>query len=226
MRIALISETWLPSVDGVVTRLRHTVAQLLEAGHRVLVVAPTAGPPMPGLIQYRSRAVVVPFIDPARPWAVPDRRGIARALEAFHPSVVHVVNPVLMGSGAVHYAAGRYPVVASYHTDISAYAARYRLSWTRPLLRRLTRNAYRRADVRLATSPTGQARLTELGICNAAIWPSTSPASGRTKLDRRVRPSRTGSRPFASAASRARRTARCSPRCWRRRPQTRGRSFG
>ena len=171
MRIALISETWLPSVDGVVTRLRHTVSNLIDAGHRVLMIAATLGPPMPGLVQQQIRGIVVPIIDPVRRWALPDRRTIARALYAFDPDVVHVVNPILMGAHALQQVTGRYPVVASFHTDVSAYAARYHLGWTRPILHSISREAYWRADRRLATSMTGLARLAELGVDDASIWP-------------------------------------------------------
>jgi glycosyltransferase involved in cell wall biosynthesis len=171
VRIALISETWLPSVDGVVTRLRHTVSNLIDAGHLVLMIAATLGPPMPGLVQQQIRGIVVPIIDPVRRWALPDRRTIARALDAFAPDVVHVVNPILMGSHALRQVTGRYPVVASFHTDVSAYAARYHLGWTRPILHSITRKAYWRADRRLATSATGLARLAELAVDDASIWP-------------------------------------------------------
>ncbi|HEX5401675.1 MAG TPA: hypothetical protein VFX16_05155 [Pseudonocardiaceae bacterium] len=40
MRIAFVTETWLPSTDGVVTRITSTVRELRAAGHEVLVVAP------------------------------------------------------------------------------------------------------------------------------------------------------------------------------------------
>ena len=171
MRVALITETWHPSVDGVVTRLHHTVAGLLEAGHQVLVVAPTSGPPIPGVVQHQTRRVILPFIDPNRPVAVPDLRGIARALADFQPTVVHVVNPVLMGVAAARQASRHYPLVASFHTDIASYSAHYRLGWTRPIHAGLARATYRRADVRLATSRTGLRRLAELGIDDAQLWP-------------------------------------------------------
>ena len=185
MKIALISETWLPSVDGVVTRLRHTVSNLIDAGHLVLMIAATLGPPMPGLVQQQIRGIVVPIIDPVRRWALPDRRTIARALDAFDPDVVHVVNPILMGAHALRQATGRYPVVASFHTDVSAYAAGYHLGWTRPILHSITRKAYRRADRRLATSPTGLARLAELAANDAFIWPPG--VDGRLFVRRAVR---------------------------------------
>ena len=43
MRIALFTETFLPKVDGIVTRLRHTVEHLQRRGDRVLVISPDGG---------------------------------------------------------------------------------------------------------------------------------------------------------------------------------------
>ena len=207
MRIALISETWLPGVDGVVTRLRHTVSNLIDAGHLVLMIAATLGPPMPGLVQQQIRGIVVPIIDPVRPWALPDRRTIARALDAFDPDVVHVVNPILMGAHTLHQVTGRYPVVASFHTDVSAYAARYHLGWTRPILHSITRKAYSRADRRLATSPTGLARLAELGVDDASIWP---PGVDERLFVRRVVCNREPDRPSAIYVGRLAREKNCN----------------
>ena len=39
-RIALVTETWVPAVDGVVTRLRVTMAELVRRGHAVMLIAP------------------------------------------------------------------------------------------------------------------------------------------------------------------------------------------
>ena len=38
IRVAIVTETWLPTIDGVVTRLRHSVDQLTARGHQVLVI--------------------------------------------------------------------------------------------------------------------------------------------------------------------------------------------
>ncbi len=50
-----------------------------------------------------------------------------KPLERFDPDVVHVVNPVLMGSAALGSIAGRHSTVVSFHTDLEAYLPRYRL---------------------------------------------------------------------------------------------------
>ncbi len=171
MRVAIVTETWLPSVDGVVTRLVHTVEHLVAAGHDILVLAPTAGPAMRGVTQLTLPGLALPLIDRRRRVAVPTRQPLQAAVATFAPDVVHVVNPVAMGAGAVRLLAPRYPLVASFHTDLEAYLTRYGLNPLGPVLRSLMRNAYRHADLVLATSPTGQRRLGRLGV-RADLWPA------------------------------------------------------
>ena len=43
MRIAFFTETFLPATDGVVTRLKHTIEELLGMGDEMLVIAPKYG---------------------------------------------------------------------------------------------------------------------------------------------------------------------------------------
>lgn len=43
MKIALFTETFLPKVDGIVTRLKHTVKHLQRLGHEVLIFSPDGG---------------------------------------------------------------------------------------------------------------------------------------------------------------------------------------
>ncbi|MBW3587606.1 MAG: glycosyltransferase family 1 protein, partial [Cyanobacteria bacterium 0813] len=43
MRIALFTETFLPKIDGIVTRLIHTVDHLQRAGEQVLIFSPDYG---------------------------------------------------------------------------------------------------------------------------------------------------------------------------------------
>lgn len=170
MRIAFITETWHPNIDGIVTRLDHTVTGLVAGGHEVLVIAPTVDEPIPGVTQHQTRNIRLPS-DRNHRWALPDR-SIDKALDDFKPDVVHTVNPILMGAVALRRASRHYPVVASFHTDVKAYLAGYGFGWARPVLRAIERLTYGRADVRLATSPTGQQRLRELGLYDATVWPA------------------------------------------------------
>ena len=44
MKIAFFTETFLPKVDGIVTRLTKTVRHLVEAGDEVVVFCPEGAP--------------------------------------------------------------------------------------------------------------------------------------------------------------------------------------
>src|SRR5690625_5948697 len=122
MRIAIFTETFLPKVDGIVTRLTRTLEQLQELGHEALVFAPHDPP-----AEYAGHRVVrVPAIS-FRPWypelflGLPRPR-LGRELDRFQPDVVHVLNPVVLGLWGSTIAVQRdLPLLASFHTDIPNY---------------------------------------------------------------------------------------------------------
>jgi len=192
MRIAVVSETWAPSVDGVVVRLENTVRELQAGGHEVMVVAPTVGTRLTGVREHRTRNIRLGFLYGGHPWGLPDW-SVLPALDDFDPDVVHVVNPVLMGTLAAWLVRSRYPVVVSYHTDVVAYADHYHLGWLMGPLKLMMRRTYRRAAVRLATSELGRSRLAEVGIGEVDLWsrgvdletfrPDREGAAMRTRLN-------------------------------------------
>jgi len=53
MRVAIVTESFYPQVNGVTNTVRHTVDGLLETGHHAIVIAPGPGP-----TSYRSVQVV------------------------------------------------------------------------------------------------------------------------------------------------------------------------
>ena len=181
MRIAFVTETWLPFTNGVVTRLVATANELGRLGHQILVVAPSNGSPKAGTASNNTPnaaittvtvpQIRIPFVYGGQPWGLPVPR-VAHALEDFAPDVVHVINPVLLGIAGVRAATNRnLPLVTSYHTDVATYASYYRLGWTRPALQRLTYELHRRGHINLVTSTTGRRALHRLGLPNAMLWP-------------------------------------------------------
>ena len=102
MRIALFTETFLPKVDGIVTRLRYTVDHLQRCGNQVLVIAPDGG-----ITEYKGAKVygVSGFPLPLYPElkiALP-RPEIGSLLQKFQPDVIHVVNPAVLGLAGIFY---------------------------------------------------------------------------------------------------------------------------
>lgn len=170
MKVALFTETFLPKVDGIVTRLRHTVEHLQRFGDRVLIFCPEGG-----LTEYKGSQIygVTGFPLPMYPelkMALP-RPAIGEALEAFAPDLIHVVNPAVLGLGGIYYAKSMHiPLVASYHTHLPKYLEHYGLGIFEGLLWELLKAGHNQAALNLCTSSAMVEELTNHGIERCDLW--------------------------------------------------------
>lgn len=170
MKIALFTETFLPKIDGIVTRLCHTVTHLQSSGHQVLVVCPEGAP-----TEYKGAQVhgVSGFPLPLYPelkMALP-RPSIAQALDRFQPDLIHVANPAVLGLSGVFYAKWRQiPLVASYHTHLPQYLQYYGLGMLEGVLWELLKLVHNQAALNLCTSSAMVEELGRHGIERLALW--------------------------------------------------------
>jgi glycosyltransferase involved in cell wall biosynthesis len=170
VKIAFFTETFLPKVDGIVTRLTKTVQHLVAAGDEVLIFCPEGAPETFG----GARVVGVPAMPlplyPELKLALP-RPAVSEALDRFAPDVVHVVNPAVLGLGGIWLAKSRgYPLVASYHTHLPKYLEHYGMGMLEPLLWELLKAAHNQALLNLCTSTAMVEELAGKGIQNTALW--------------------------------------------------------
>ncbi|MEH2370605.1 glycosyltransferase family 4 protein [Nostoc sp.] len=170
MRIALFTETFLPKVDGIVTRLRHTVDHLQRSGNQVLVIAPDGG-----ITEHKGAKVygVTGFPLPLYPelkMALP-RPAIGYVLEEFKPDIIHVVNPAVLGLSGIFYSKIlKIPLVASYHTHLPQYLQHYGLGMLEGFLWELLKGAHNQAALNLCTSTAMVEELTAHGIERVDLW--------------------------------------------------------
>jgi glycosyltransferase involved in cell wall biosynthesis len=166
----MFTETFLPQTDGIVTRLCATLRHLEAHGHQVLLFAPEGAPSKYGCAEVVSLPSFRFFLYPEKNFAFPRPR-IKKALQAFEPDLIHVVNPAFLGIGGIYYAK-RFgiPLVASYHTNVPAYARHYRLNWLEPLLWWYFRTLHNTAAVNLCTSKATLEELDKRGFRNLALW--------------------------------------------------------
>lgn len=170
MRIALFTETFLPKVDGIVTRLRHTVDHLQRLGNQVLVVAPDGGiTEHKGAKVYGVSGFPLPLY-PELKMALP-RPAIGYALEDFRPDIIHVVNPAVLGLSGIFYSkVQKIPLVASYHTHLPQYLQHYGLGMLEGLLWELLKGAHNQAALNLCTSTAMVEELSAHGIERVDLW--------------------------------------------------------
>ncbi|PHV63397.1 glycosyltransferase [Cyanobacterium aponinum AL20118] len=170
MRIALFTETFLPKVDGIVTRLKHTVEHLQKQGDEVLIFSPEGG-----LKEYKGakingiKGIPLPLY-PELKLAIPNP-SIGFSLRRFKPDLVHVVNPAVLGLGGIFYAK-KYdiPLVASYHTHLPQYLHHYNLGALEGLLWEMLKLAHNQARLNLCTSTAMVNELESHGIERVDLW--------------------------------------------------------
>jgi len=169
MRVAIVTESFFPQVNGVTNTVRHVVDRLVERGNEVMVVAPS-----PGLSVYRSvRVVRVRSLSVPRhrsfPVGMPDA-AVERTLAQFRPDVIHLASPVALG--AVGLRAARrlgIPTVAVYQTDIGGFARQYGVRADAAVGRWVGR-IHRRADRTLVPSRASWDQLAALGVSDMHLW--------------------------------------------------------
>jgi phosphatidylinositol alpha 1,6-mannosyltransferase len=171
VRVAIVTESFLPQVNGVTNSVLRVVEYLREHGHDVLVVAPgLAGP-----AEYRGAPVVrIPAVDlpvvSSLPIGLPTRT-VLTALAAFGPDVVHLASPFVVGARGLAAARRlRVPSVAVYQTDIAGFATAYRLGLGARAAWRWVRRLHCMADRTLAPSSQSVADLRGHGIPRVHRW--------------------------------------------------------
>ncbi|GAA2231903.1 glycosyltransferase family 1 protein [Herbiconiux moechotypicola] len=168
MRVAIISESFLPTVNGVTNSVCKVLDHLADRGHDAIVIAPAAGSPS----HYRGFPVhQVPAVAYRQfPVGIPNAQ-VARIIARFEPDVLHAASPFLLGAQGIA-AAKRLgiPSVAIFQTDVAGYARRNRLGSTAKLAWRLVKWVHDGADLTLAPSRASLADLERAGVERLALW--------------------------------------------------------
>ena len=170
MKIMIVTETFLPSTDGIVTRLTACIRWLHQDGHEIQIVAPDLGvKEFDGAIVRGVPAYAFPFYR-SKKFAFPNRI-VKKYMTEFDPDIVHVVNPAVVGYSGVNYAKNLdMPLIASYHTNIPQYMSFYNLGKLDWLMWWFMKKLHNKADLNLCTSQTVLEELTERGFERMQVW--------------------------------------------------------
>jgi len=170
VKIAFFTETFLPKVDGIVTRLTKTIEYLVKNGDDVIVFCPEGSPN-----NYKGAKIIgvaaMPLpLYPELKLGLPGP-AVSEALEEFQPDLIHVVNPAVLGLGGIWLAkTNNIPLIASYHTHLPKYLEHYGMGMLEPLLWELLKAAHNQALLNLCTSTAMVNELESKGIRRTALW--------------------------------------------------------
>ncbi|ABM73063.1 SqdX [Prochlorococcus marinus str. MIT 9515] len=170
MKIAFFTETFLPKVDGIVTRLTKTIEFLTKNGDEVIVFCPEGCPnTYQGATIVGVAAMPLPLY-PELKLGLPGP-AVSDKLEQFKPDLIHVVNPAVLGLGGIWLAkTNNIPLIASYHTHLPKYLEHYGMGMLEPLLWELLKAAHNQALLNLCTSSAMVNELEDKGIQRTALW--------------------------------------------------------
>ncbi len=179
MRVALVTETFPPEVNGVAFTLARLADELRDRGHVVDLIRPRQAsdgqPARPDGETGRAECprqdttLLVPGLPlpgyPGLRFGLPSVRRVAQRFEQAAPDVVHVATEGPLGVAASWVARRmRIPVVSSFHTNFHRYGGYYGLGALRSAAVRYLRAFHQRTHCTLAPCADAAERLTALGF--------------------------------------------------------------
>ncbi|MCU1411374.1 MAG: glycosyltransferase family 1 protein [Rhodoglobus sp.] len=168
MRVVVVSESFLPTVNGVTNSVKKVLDHLAANGHEAIVIVPAAGAPK----EYAGfRVHEVPAIAYRQfPMGLPNPL-VQKLIADFQPDVIHAASPFLLGAQAIA-AGGRLgiPSVAIFQTDVAGYAKRNHLGALTKVAWRIVRWIHEGADLTLVPSSASMADLEAAGIRRLDRW--------------------------------------------------------
>jgi hypothetical protein len=137
LRVAVVTETYPPEVNGVAMTMGRMVGGLQSRNHQVQLIRPRqhaadAAVTDGSLEEVLRPGVPIPKYDSLR-LGLPARTGLTRLWQRRRPDVVHVATEGPLGWSAVA-AAHRLgiPVASDFHTNFHSYSRHYGVGWLRP----------------------------------------------------------------------------------------------
>ena len=170
MRIALLTETFLPKIDGVVKALCHLLDHLNLRGHQTLLLAPEGSPDSYGdtpIVQMQANRLF--FYPEFRLVSLTQK--VAPHLDPFKPDLIHVVNPFALGNLGIDYACkNNIPLVASYQTDLPGHLDLWGFKFLSKPMENYLFRLHKQAQLNLAPSHQTRRELIKKGYKNVKVW--------------------------------------------------------
>lgn len=174
LRVALVTETFAPEINGVAMTLGRMVEGLRQRGHTVQLVRPRqhkrdAPPTEPGLEQIVVPGLPIPRY-PGLRFGLPNGRHLRRLWREQRPHIVHVATEGPLGWAALNVARRMgIPVSSTFHTNFDAYSRYYGIGWLRGGIIRYLRHFHNRAATTLVPTRRLAATLDANGFENVGV---------------------------------------------------------
>jgi phosphatidylinositol alpha 1,6-mannosyltransferase len=174
MRVAVVTESFLPNINGVTNSVLRVLEHLSASGDQALVIAPASGNMPAEYAGHPVKAVpVIPtqnFLPTGMPMGLPQKR-IQHLLDGFSPDVIHLASPFALGSYANKMAKKLdIPTVSIYQTDLGGFAKQYGFGIAQSSLQKILYKIHSQTDRTLAPSTSACLDLHLAGVPEVYLW--------------------------------------------------------
>ena len=178
LRVAVVTETYPPEINGVAMTTGRMVDGLVAAGHRVDLIRPRQAHEggaiqLPdgaeGVEEMLSRGIPLPRYANLQ-LGLPARKVLLRRWSTQRPDVVQVVTEGPLGWSALTAARKlRLPVISEFHTNFHRYSGHYGVGWLKRPIAAYLRKFHNRADLTLVPTRALCGELAEQGIARVDV---------------------------------------------------------
>ena len=170
LRVAVVTESFLPQVNGVTNSVLRVLETLSAKGHEAMVIAPDSENAPSTYAGFRVKRVPSLAVKGLLPVGFP-QRSMEPLIEGFNPDVIHLASPFFLGKYATRIAQRlSIPTLSIYQTDVAGFARHYGLSIAHSQLTNWFANIHKQTDRTLAPSSWSCEQLQSSGVDNVALW--------------------------------------------------------
>jgi phosphatidylinositol alpha 1,6-mannosyltransferase len=174
MRVAVVTESFLPQVNGVTNSVLRVLESLREANHEALVIAPDSEGVPSEFAGHRVKTIpsipIQSILPVGMPMGLPTRK-LEHLIDGFAPDIFHLASPLILGSYTTKIAKKlNVPTLSVYQTDIAGFARHYGLDIAHSSLQKLVSRIHSQTDRTLAPSKSACISLTSQGVSEVYLW--------------------------------------------------------
>jgi len=174
LRVAVVTETYPPEVNGVAMTINRVVEGLRERGHDLQLVRPRQdkrdeADRSEGFHEVLLRGLPIPRY-PHLKMGLPAKRALVEQWAWKRPDVVHIATEGPLGWSALQAAMRlRLPVVSDFRTNFHAYSRHYGLAWLHKPILAYLRKFHNRTQVTMVPTEGLRRELTGSGFVNVSV---------------------------------------------------------
>ncbi len=174
LRIAVVTETWPPEVNGVAVTLSKLVQQLSLKQHAIQLIRPRQGHldtvgDQTDWSEMLMRGLPIPRY-PQLKLGLPSKKALLRAWSQKRPDVVHIATEGPLGWSALQAARVlRLPVTSDFRTNFHSYSQHYGVGWLSKPIAAYLRKFHNRTLFTMVPTHALKSQLQRAGFDNLQV---------------------------------------------------------